>query len=325
LLIIVLASIMGVFMCPSCFSTWEHIWKLECIMITIWLVMWYGNGFVSQQIDRIVSWIDNPIKRFIIGIFGSAIFSSIAIIFLAALFESIFNISIGDGWSTVWISIIVAILILLFMQSLQFLSAWRDLALREVKMKNEVLSAKFELLKSQINPHFMFNSLNTLNSLIYQDQNLAAKYLSQLSKVYRSVLATNTNELVTIEEELVILQSYIFLQTIRFEDRFNVEINLSDDIKKKHIPPMVLQMLIENCIKHNEITRENPLHIEVADAGDMICVKNSIMPKQVLPGDNASIGLANIKARYEALSNVPVEVFDNGRDFIVKLPILTIT
>lgn len=320
--ILVLASIMGFLICPECFEKWEYVWRMETIMLTIWLVMWYGNKIVSHSVDQYVSWLDNPAKRFALGIIGSVVFSSSAIVLLAVLFKYLFNISIGGGWTNVWVSIGVTLIILLFMLSKQFLYSWRDLSLREEKMRNEVLSSRFDVLKSQINPHFMFNSLNTLNALIYQDQDLAAKYVGELSKVYRTVLASAKNEIVTVDEELTILESYIFLQSIRFEEKFSVKINLSDDTKRMHIPPLVLQMLIENAIKHNEITDANPLIVEVFDEDGLINVKNRIALKDALPGDSSSIGLANIEDRYKVFSDIPVEIQNDGDYFIVKIPLL---
>jgi hypothetical protein len=322
-LVVLLASIMGLIACPECISSWTSIWRLEVIMISIWLVMWYGNKYISHLIDLYISWIDNPAKRFILGILGSVVFSITAILSLALLFRNIFNVSIGDGWSQIWVTIGITLIIFLFMLSRQFLYSWRALSLREEKMRNEVLSSKFDALKSQINPHFMFNSLNTLNSLIYQDQDLAAKYVGKLSKVYRTVLASATNEIVTVEEELKILDSYIFLQSIRFEDRFSVNIDLSDESRKMHIPPMVLQMLIENAIKHNELTVDSPLLVEVYDEDGYINVKNKIVLKKTLPGDSSSIGLTNIVDRYKVFSDQPVVILDDKTYFNIKIPLLT--
>jgi hypothetical protein len=322
IMILVLASLMGFVICPECFDKWEYLWKMEVIMLTIWLVMWYGNAYITHSIDKYVSWLENPAKRFALGIGGSIIFSVSAIVSLAVLFEKVFNISIGGGWANVWITIGATLIVLLFMLSKTFLYSWRDLSLREERMRSEVLSSRFDVLKSQINPHFMFNSLNTLNSLIYQDQDLAAKYVGELSKVYRTVLASAKNEVVTVEEELHILDSYIFLQSIRFEEKFRVNINLSDDAKSMHIPPMVLQMLIENVIKHNEITKANPLVVDVFDEDGLINVKNKIALKDTLPGDSSSIGLSNIIDRYKVFSDVPVKIMNDGDNFIVKIPLL---
>ncbi len=326
LLILFLSSIMAYIMGISYPQEWQYLWKRFVITFIIWLVMWYGNGFVAHSLDGIYTFLKDPVKRFILGIIAAGIYSGLAMLGLIWFFKTTVNISIaGNVSTTVFFAVLFSVLIYMVLLAKEFLFSWRELALQEEKMKNEVLASNFETLKSQVNPHFMFNSLNTLTSLIYQNQELAAKYVGQLSKVYRSVLTTQKEEIITVAEELKTLESYIFLQSIRFEGKFKVSIELNDDVKKESIPPMVLQMLVENCIKHNEITEEQPLKIEVFAEGTMICVKNKIAKKQVLPGDNSSIGLANIKARYKMLSEIPVEIFDNGNKFIVKLPLLTVT
>ncbi len=306
---------------------WQYMWKRFAITFIIWLVMWYGNSFVAHALDNVYTFLKNPGKRFVLGIVGAGIYSGFAMLGLIWFFKATVNINIsgGDIVQTVVLTVLVGVLVYMVMLAKEFLFSWRELALQEEKMKNEVLASNFEMLRSQVNPHFMFNSLNTLTSLIYQNQDLAAKYVGQLSKVYRSVLTTQKNEVITVAEELKTLESYVFLQSIRFENKFEVNIELSNDEKQKHIPPMVLQMLIENCIKHNEITDENPLVIDIFSEGEMICVKNKMTLKEVLPGDNSSIGLTNIKARYQMLSDVPVEIIDDGKTFIVKLPLLIVT
>ena len=312
-------------MCPGCVWEWTHIWKRLVITYFIWLVMWFGNQWVSHLLDRTFSWLKEPVKRFIAGLIGAAAYSALAMIAIIWIIKVLFNIRIADdiGDNVLW-AIFFSVLVLSVMLAREFLFAWRELTLREEKMKNEVLTSKFELLRNQVNPHFMFNSLNTLNSLIYQNQDLAAKYVNNLSNVYRSVLDVGKNEVITIEEELKMLKSYIFLQSIRFEGKFKVENRLDEATKKMHIPPMVLQMLIENAIKHNEITNEHPLHIELYNEGDLICVKNKIVLKETLPGDASNLGLKNIRSRYQMLSDTPVEILNDEVHFIVKLPLLTL-
>lgn len=324
-LIILLSSTMAYFMGLGSSQEFQIMWKRFVITFVIWSVMWYGNAFVAYQLDHVYSFLKDPVKRLFLGLFGAALYSAVAMLAIQAIIKAIFNIDISGGSSiNIIISIVLSILIMMSLLLREFLFSWRALALQEEKMKNEVLVSNFEILKSQVNPHFMFNSLNTLTSLIYQDQDLAAKYVSQLSKVYRSVLSTRKEEVIMIGEELKMLESYIFLQSIRFENKFKVNIDLSNEIKKKFIPPMVLQMLIENCIKHNEITEDNPLVIDVFIDGEMICVKNKIVVKQVLPGDNSSIGLVNIKARFQLLSNIPIKIINDGQEFIVQLPLLVV-
>jgi len=325
LTVLILSSIMAYIMGLESSQEWRYIWKRFVITFIIWVTMWYGNSIVAHGLDKVDTFLKNPVRRFVLGIIGSAVYSGLAMFGLIWLFKATIGIAItNDVKTTVFFTVLFSVLIFMVLLAKQFLFSWRELALQEEKMKNEVLSSNFETLKSQVNPHFMFNSLNTLTSLIYQNQDLAAKYVGQLSNVYRSVLTTHKNEVIPISEELKTLDSYIFLQSIRFEDRFNVEVDLNDEVKKKSLPPMVLQMLIENCIKHNEITQEHPLLIEIFEEGEMIFVKNKMMKKEVLPGDNSSIGLHNIIARYKILSDTPVEVSNDGKEFTVKLPLLTI-
>lgn len=310
-------------MCPSCLWEWKYLWKRLLVTYSIWLIMWFGNHWISIGLDKVFSWLKEPVKRFVFGIIGAAVYSASAMLAIVWFYGRVFNLQIADdiGDNVFW-AIFFSVLVLSIMLAREFLFSWRELALREQKMKNEVLTSKFELLKNQVNPHFMFNSLNTLNSLISQDQDLASKYVGQLSNVYRSVLEAGKNEVITVGEELKMLESYIFLQSIRFEDRFRVDIQLDEHTKSKHLPPLVLQMLIENAIKHNEVTSDHPLVIQVYTEGEMICVKNKIVPKKVLPGDASNIGLANIRSRYEVLSDIPIEVINEDADFIVKLPLL---
>lgn len=324
-LIIVLSFSMAYIMGINYSQEWQYVWKRFFITFVIWLVMWYGNKYVYHIGDRFYSWLKDPGKRFLFGIIASAVYSAFAMVAVQIVIKYLINIDISGGRTdNIIVAIVVSVLVLIVLLFKQFLLSWRELALQEEKMKNEVLSSNFEALKSQVNPHFMFNSLNTLTSLIYQNQDLAAKYVGQLSNVYRSVLTTNNSEVISISEELKTLDSYIFLQSIRFEGRFNMEVELNEEIKERSIPPMALQMLIENCIKHNEITEDQPLQIRVYQEDMMICVKNNIARKTVLPGDKSSVGLTNIKARYKILSDIPVEVIDDGKEFIVKLPLLTI-
>ena len=323
ILIIVLANVMGILMCPDCLKNWTYFWRLEVIMLTIWFVMWYGNEFVSHSIDRYVSWLDKPAKRFALGIIGSVIFTILAIVSLAMLFKKIFDISIGDGWSTVWVSIGVSLVILLFMQSKEFLFSWRELSIRQEKMRNEILVSRYEVLKNQVNPHFMFNGLNALSSLVYEDQDLAVKYIDQLSKVFRYVLQAGQKEVVTLGEEIETVNSYIFLQKIRFGDNFNVEMELEEVSEKYFVAPLVLQMLIENAIKHNEITQENPLVIKLFIENEYLIVSNNLQLKNSELHESTEMGLTNIKARYQSLSDNEVIVDETNTSFKVSVPLVT--
>jgi sensor histidine kinase YesM len=322
LLVVVLATLMSVLMCPSCMLNFAYAWKMEVIMLSIWLVMWYGNGYVSHYIDRHVSWLDNPAKRFGLGVLATVVYSTLAILLLAVLFNSIFEINIGNKWQLVWLSIGISVVILLFMLSKEFLYSWRDLALREEKMRNEVLVSRYEVLKNQINPHFMFNSLNALSTLVYEDQDLAVKYISQLSKVFRYVLQAGKQEMVTLMEEIEVLESYIFLQKIRYNDNLIIEMDLASHTDRYYIAPLVLQMLIENAIKHNEITADNPLKIELHIKDEYLVVRNNLQPKDTALQESTGMGLANIKERYKSLIKREIIIEESATEFSVSIPLI---
>jgi len=322
ILLVILASTMGFFTCQDCHKSWDSFWRLELIMISIWVVMWYGNGGVSHLIDKYYSWLNKPIERFILGIAGAAVYSTVAILGMSYLFYQIFEVSIGSGWDVIWITIGVSISILLAALTHKFLFAWRELSLREEKMRSELLVSRYEVLKNQINPHFIFNGLNALTELVYEDQDQAVKYIDQLAKVMRYVLQAGKVEVVSLKEEMEILHSYIFLQKIRYADSLQVDIVLKKEEEEKFIAPLVLQMLFENAIKHNELTKENPLKIRIYCEEDKLMMVNNIMAKEILANDSTGIGLKNIVARYESLSSTEVKIDKSGGVFSVSIPLI---
>jgi LytS/YehU family sensor histidine kinase len=155
---------------------------------------------------------------------------------------------------------------------------------------------------------------------VYEDQDKAVKFIKQLSEVYRYVLDTRDKEVVTLEEERKFLRSYLFLQQIRFGDKLKLQVEL-DGIQTL-VAPLVLQMLVENAIKHNVVSEEDPLHIRIFSENGYIVVENDLQRKSVLVDDSPGLGLDNIARRYEFLSDKKMEVIQNGK-FIVKLPLIT--
>ncbi len=206
------------------------------------------------------------------------------------------------------------------MTSRSFLFNWKQADLNAEKLLRENLSARYENLKSQVNPHFLFNNLNALTNLVYEDQDKAAKFIKQLSDVYRYVLDTRDREVVPLEDELRFLQSYIFLQQIRFGDKLKIDVQLNGT--KSLVAPLSLQMLIENAIKHNVISEENPLSVNVYADEQYLTVENNLQKKMVIKEDSPKMGLENIKKRYEYLSDKKVIVEESASKFAVHLPFI---
>ncbi len=188
-------------------------------------------------------------------------------------------------------------------------------------LQKELAQSKFESLKDQIKPHFLFNSFSVLSSIIEEDPKLAIEFVSKLSKIYRYVL-DNNSQLVPLSKELTYLEHYIFLLKTRHSDSIRVDINLEIDIEDYQIPILSMQMLIENALKHNYFSKENPLRIEIFNKGqEYIVVKNNL-EKRLIIDKPTKIGLENISNRYEMLLSRPVLVSTEENSFTVGLPLI---
>ena len=190
------------------------------------------------------------------------------------------------------------------------------------QMQKELLRAKYESLKSQLNPHFLFNSYSVLSTLIHQDPDLASDFLNQLSKMYRYILDNKENEMVSLEQEFKFLESYLFLLKTRHEEGIIIENKVNLKKTRYFVPTLALQMLIENAIKHNTFSVDQPLIIKIFNEGeDYLIVKNEIRKKDAMVS-STKVGLENICKRYNIHSEKQVVVHQNNSFFTVKLPIL---
>lgn len=185
-------------------------------------------------------------------------------------------------------------------------------------LKNENKEAQFEALRKQVNPHFLFNSFNILTSIIENDSKLAVTFVDQLSNVYRYLLKTESQKLVPLKEELEFIESYLFLLTIRFRDNISVTIDVSGE---GHVPPATLQLLLENAIKHNEVSKKYPLTISIKQSNGLISVSNNKNPKENTM-EPSHIGLANLEHRYQLLAKKSIDVRDSSTEFRVTVPVL---
>ena len=189
------------------------------------------------------------------------------------------------------------------------------------QLQKENFKAQLESLKSQIDPHFLFNSLNILGSLIYKDPGKAVQFLGQLSKVYRVVLDSGRKQTVTLEGELELVNAYIYLLKTRFGDNLQIQTDIPLDRMHYLVPPTSVQMLVENAVKHNGYSAEEPLTIKIFVADKMLIVTNNLQPRLDKEG-STKIGLQNIVNRYRFLTDKPVEIEPTPGEFTVRLPLL---
>lgn len=311
---------MGWFIWRDCCGKFSSLIWIIIFTVCLWMALWLGNAFVSDWMDNIFSWHKDPVKRLVAGLVGMTVYTVGAVFGLIYFFHFAFGFDVGDQlYGTFYSTILITLVITMFMTGRTFLLSWRESAVEAERLKKENMEAQFNSLRSQVNPHFLFNSLNALTNLVYQDQDKAVKFIKQLSTVYRYILSTRDKELVSLAEELEVLHSYLFLQQIRFGEKLKLHVDLNSD---GLVAPLVLQMLVENAIKHNIIADEQPLTVRIYKDETCVIVENNLQKKSIPTDESTGAGLENIKKRYSFLSSEAVRVEDNGHSFKVSVPII---
>lgn len=203
-----------------------------------------------------------------------------------------------------------------------FFYRWKEYMIKTESLARANVQSQLDALKSQIDPHFLFNSLNTLAALI-DDENIdAQEYLSKLADVYRYVLINKEKNTVSIAEEIDFINAYIYLNKTRFRENLQVELAVPPTNYSQRIAPLSLQILVENAIKHNVISPEKPLNIKILCNEDYLVVENNLQEKRTFE-QSTKVGLQNIKNRYALLCQTPIEIIKTTQFFTVRLPILS--
>jgi two-component system, LytTR family, sensor kinase len=209
---------------------------------------------------------------------------------------------------------------LLFFSIAFFYVLWRKSSAKELLLREQILKFQYQRLKSQINPHFLFNSLNTLSELVYEDAKKADSYIQKLSYIYRYVLENEDTEFVTLEKEINFVKDFFNLQKERDGDKIKLTIDISD-MEKYKVMPVSLQMLVENALKHNASSKGSPLNISIILEDDHIVVSNNIQQKSILD-QSTQTGLENLRERIKLISDKELVIQEDNSKFIVRLPIL---
>ncbi len=287
----------------------------------------FSNSYIYNYMEsRWLSWTKHPFRTSIIVITVTLIYSSVVILFVNWFwFHIILKVSWGNfkefGYNIIISEYIALSMVTLFMYAKSFFNDWRKAIISEEKLKQQAIDLQYKVLSNQVNPHFLFNSLNILNSLIAINQDKAQAFVLKLSDFYRKLLDFRNVEIISIERELEFVQLYIALQTERFGNNFHVSIHLEN--KNFYVIPMTLQLLIENAIKHNQISSSQHLNINIKTQNNYLEVNNTYAPYST-PVDGNGLGLYNLKERYQYFSENPIIVEQTEELFTVKIPILNI-
>ena len=287
-------------------------------------VMWFGSRTIFIHHRRNYPNRSNNKERLIRqNVWGVlyVVIAGVILNYIESLFGTDPNRSILQA-STAIISLNFYVMFQAIYEGIYYLNKLHETEQRAKDLERENTQSQLETLKNQINPHFLFNSLNTLSAIIPEDAELSVAFVDKLAYVYRYILEIREKEIITLEEELEYIKSYLFLLKIRFGENFQVSMDLDDEAKKKKIVPLSLQILIENAIKHNVVSKKKPLHIEILTKdNNKLVVKNNLQKKNSII-QSTHVGLQNISNRYKLLSGDSIEVEESAEVFQVVIPLI---
>jgi sensor histidine kinase YesM len=290
--------------------------------------LYFANSFVFSKLDDVFKNNRFTKVRLFVGAFASFLIT-LFVIFLLRVLEDVIieNKSFNDFLANenpgnYIVAMVITLIVTLAIHAFYFYKDYQENKVKEQKVIAGNASAQFESLKNQIDPHFLFNSLNVLSSLIEENPENAQKFTTSLSKIYRYVLEQKDKELVSIQEELAFAKTYMNLLKMRFENSITYELPENFDNEEAKVVPLSLQLLLENCIKHNVVSESKPLHIKIYIENNFLVVENNLQKKEIL-SDRKGVGLQNIVSRYAILTKRNVLVEEKENTFKVLLPILT--
>lgn len=323
--IVVVLSVVGTFVrwinFPE-FGTRFHIFLLfTSILLTI--VFWESLRFVNHWLNKKYPFEHNLTGRIVLQLaIGAAIGLTIRLI-IYKWAEPLLPFKLDKMFAAVtWpLYAIITVGVNLGFFTVYFIGRWKDSIVKTERLEKEKSQVQFDNLKNQLNPHFLFNALTSLNSLIFEDQKLASAFLQQLSKVYRYVLQNKHKNFVLLATELDFISHYVLLLETRFAGALKINFQVSDDAKEKAIVPVTLQILIENAIKHNIVDKEKKLTIDVLTVGDYLVVSNNLQARRTVEASNKQ-GLDNLRSLYKFLTDKPVVIEPTAERFYVKIPLI---
>lgn len=281
---------------------------------------------VLSWINKVFPWNKNAYVRFAADLL---ITPFVAVVIMIPLSIITFYVGMDYDHATLRDHIITNLVMAIVMDMIMvgiyegyyFFNLWKNSLVRNEQLEKENMTARYEALKNQINPHFLFNSLNTASALIHEDPNRAEEFIDEFSKIYRFLLEHQDKNLHLLEDELTFVRSFLSMQEIRFGKSLQTSIEVDASKMKYLIPTLSLQLLVENAIKHNQVTEEKPLHIAISEEGDMIIVKNSLQLRSESL-KSTGIGLNNLNARYEMLANLKPVFLKTENEYVAKLPLI---
>ena len=306
------------------------LWKIKlsyAYSIGIAFLVWEGNRYLLLTLRSYFNWLNKPIKKILALLFAISFYtiplSALLIVGWYHLFQK------GTvNWSVVNTSTLIIMICVVFIthvyETVFLVKQAESDQLKKEQLERARAEAELEALKNQVDPHFIFNSLNTLSHLIEDKPEKAKLFNDNLAEIYRYILLNKARDLVLLEEEIEFVTHYFGLLRIRFEDAVQLFISVTEpECQQFLIPPISLQILVENAIKHNEFSDLNPLRIQISLNDEVLTVSNEIRRKQ-LRKPSSGIGLKNLDERYQLITANKMTIRERENEFIVVLPVLKI-
>ncbi len=328
LILIVIGNVLSIF------TVERELWSVpifiqNCIFsVGIGYPAWKGMFYLTEVLERKLPWLKYPIKRLIYQILALFVFGGAAmflgLVFWLMLSEDLdFPSALALVIPSAKVAYIFMFLALVLGNTVLFFKNWKAATIQQEELKRAHLALQYQSLKDQIRPHFLFNSLSSLATLINTDVDKATHFVHKLSDVYRYVLEQRGNELVPLKEELKFLEDYVYLLKIRFGDSLKIEYSMNLDTSRLVIP-LSLQLLVENAIKHNEVSSEHPLLVDImsTEQGHVI-IRNKIRKKE-LTEKSLGMGLENLRKQVAFFSEDSLLVEDKEDFFVVRIPTIPV-
>lgn len=297
--------------------------KLSYVSLVLITFFWESLRIVNNVLNRVMPFERGPASRVLIQLLLGAIVGLVIRYFIYRFGEPYLPFKLDELFvAATWvIYVFLPCSVNLGFFTVHLLDRWKKSLVLAEKLEREKTQVQFDNLKNQLNPHFLFNALTSLNSLIFTDQKLASDFLHQLSKVYRYVLQSREKTTVSLGVELNFIRHYIDLLRTRFCHSLFITLDIDDRELENGIVPVTLQILIENAIKHNVIDEAKPLYISIKANDGYVEVRNNVQHRKRVKESNQQ-GLDNLKGLYQFLTSSPVIVEDDGKNFVVRIPLI---
>jgi sensor histidine kinase YesM len=324
LILILIGNFITLFTVPLEMWTLKDLLRNCMFSILLGYPSWIGMGYLINWLEKKLPWLHYPIKRLVAQFLLMTLFAG-AVIFagLAIWFRISEDLSFRNALPFVLPSLKLAylfmILSLLIANTVLFFKNWKEATLKQEELKRAHLALQYQSLRDQVRPHFLFNSLSSLVTLIQTDTDKATLFVHKLSDVYRYLLEQRDTELVPVEDEIRFLEDYIYLQKIRFGESLRVVIEL-EPVKKRMIVPLSMQMLVENAIKHNEASMEHPLEIRIHASNEGKVIISNPLQRKETPERSPGLGLENLRKRIAFYTSDELHLEEGAGRFTVTIP-----